>query len=56
LIEKTIELDDDPLQMLHNLVNDVLPRYEDQGPLEDHPLLKSDTVVQYYQVNDIHIV
>ncbi|KAL4206758.1 Fanconi anemia protein FANCD2, partial [Rhizopus microsporus] len=49
LIEKTIELDDDPLQVLHNLVNDVLPRYEDQGPLEDHPLLKSDTVVQYYQ-------
>lgn len=45
-----IELNDDPLQVLHELVNDVLPNFEREGALENHPLLKSDTAVQYYQV------
>ncbi|KAG1473756.1 hypothetical protein G6F56_000766 [Rhizopus delemar] len=49
LVEKMIELNDDPLQVLHELVNDVLPNFEREGALENHPLLKSDTAVQYYQ-------
>ncbi|KAI9258491.1 Fanconi anemia protein FancD2 nuclease-domain-containing protein [Sporodiniella umbellata] len=49
LVEQTVELSDDPLQVLHELVNNVLPRFESEGILEDHPLLKQDTSVQYYQ-------
>ncbi|KAG1141804.1 hypothetical protein G6F37_006431 [Rhizopus arrhizus] len=49
LIEQTIELNDDPLQVLHELANDVLSRFESEGLLEDHPLLRKDTAVQYYQ-------
>ncbi|CAO3636846.1 unnamed protein product [Mucor hiemalis] len=49
LVEQWIELSEDPLDVLHNLVNNVLPRFEEEGKLEEHPLLKVDTVIQYYQ-------
>jgi hypothetical protein len=50
-LEQWIELSEDPLDVLHNLVNEVLPQFEEEGKLEGYPLLKNDTVVQYYQVN-----
>lgn len=50
MLEQWIELSEDPLDVLHNLVNDVLPRYEEEGKLEEYPLLNDDTVIHYYQV------
>ncbi|KAI9304749.1 Fanconi anaemia protein FANCD2 [Cunninghamella echinulata] len=49
LVEKGIELSDDPLQTLINYVNLVLPTFDKEGKLEEYPLLKSETVVAFYQ-------
>ncbi|KAI9475361.1 Fanconi anemia protein FancD2 nuclease-domain-containing protein [Zychaea mexicana] len=49
LVGQAIELDKDPLQALHTYVNQVLPQYNEEGRLEDHPLLRDDTVIYYYE-------
>ncbi|KAG0165038.1 Fanconi anemia group D2 protein [Apophysomyces sp. BC1034] len=49
LVEQAIELDNNPLQVLHDYVNIVLPTFERDGRLEGHPLLRDDTIVVYYQ-------
>ncbi|KAI8065299.1 Fanconi anaemia protein FancD2 nuclease-domain-containing protein [Gongronella butleri] len=49
LLEKTIELSEDPLSLLNQYVNVVLPAFEREGRLADHPLLSKHTVVSYYQ-------
>ncbi|CAO3631631.1 unnamed protein product [Cunninghamella blakesleeana] len=49
LVEKGIELSKDPLQNLMNYVNIALPTFEREGKLDGYPLLKSETVVIFYQ-------
>lgn len=49
-MEQAIELDQDPLSTLHDYVNNVLESFEENGSLEEHPLLRTDTVLSYYQV------
>lgn len=51
MVEQWIELSEVPLDVLHDLVNTVLPRFEEEGKLEEHPLLKADTIVQFYQAS-----
>ncbi|KAI9312717.1 Fanconi anaemia protein FANCD2, partial [Dichotomocladium elegans] len=49
LLEQAIELHQDPLTELHNYVEVVLPTYDQDGPIDEHPLLRQDTVLFYYQ-------
>ncbi|KAI9366554.1 Fanconi anemia protein FancD2 nuclease-domain-containing protein [Pilaira anomala] len=49
LIEQFIELNDDRLDILHELVNGTLPQFEEEGSLEIFPLLRDETIVQHYQ-------
>ncbi|KAG2226033.1 hypothetical protein INT45_002499 [Circinella minor] len=50
LVEQAIELDKDPLQTLHTYANQVLPEFiEDGTRLDDHPLLRNDTLINYYE-------
>ncbi|KAI7899702.1 Fanconi anaemia protein FANCD2 [Cokeromyces recurvatus] len=49
LFEQFIELNQDPLSILHNLVDIVLPEFEEEQSLEQYPLLKEETIVQHYQ-------
>ncbi|KAI7882271.1 hypothetical protein K492DRAFT_145306 [Lichtheimia hyalospora FSU 10163] len=49
LLEQAIELDQDPLSTLHSYVDDVLENFEENGSLDEHPLLRTDTVLSYYQ-------
>ncbi|KAI8343466.1 Fanconi anaemia protein FANCD2 [Chlamydoabsidia padenii] len=49
LVEKVIELENDPLKILVHYVNKVLPAFEKGERLEFYPLLKSETVVPFYQ-------
>ncbi|GAA5812259.1 hypothetical protein MFLAVUS_005709 [Mucor flavus] len=49
LIEQFIELNEDSIDILHELVNNTLPQFEEEGHLEVLPLLKDETVVQHYQ-------
>ncbi|KAI8067238.1 Fanconi anaemia protein FANCD2 [Thamnidium elegans] len=49
LIEQFIELNEDSIDVLHELVNNTLPQFEEEGPLEILPLLKDETIVQHYQ-------
>lgn len=55
-MEKGIELSKDPLQNLMNYVNIALPTFEREGKLDGYPLLKSETVVVFYQVLIIIII
>lgn len=50
MFEQSIELSEKPLEVLHHLVNNVIPRFEQDGNLEEYPLLNSDTIVHHYQV------
>ncbi|KAI8093433.1 Fanconi anaemia protein FANCD2 [Halteromyces radiatus] len=49
LVEKAIELHEDPLRLLIHYVNEVLPTFEREEQLESYPLLKSETEVSFYQ-------
>ncbi|KAI9263884.1 Fanconi anemia protein FancD2 nuclease-domain-containing protein [Helicostylum pulchrum] len=49
LIEQFIELNEDSIDIIHELVNNTLPQFEEEGPLQVLPLLKDETVVQHYQ-------
>ncbi|KAL0093289.1 Fanconi anemia protein FANCD2 [Phycomyces blakesleeanus] len=55
LVEKSIELSEDPLQVMYEYMTFVLPTYERDScderdrVVEDYPLLRPDTVLYYYQ-------
>ncbi|KAK4518683.1 uncharacterized protein ATC70_008905 [Mucor velutinosus] len=49
LFEESIEKSPEPLALLSTVVNTELSKYEQEGILENYPLLKSDTVNQHYQ-------
>ncbi|KAI8982985.1 Fanconi anaemia protein FANCD2 [Pilobolus umbonatus] len=49
LVEQSVELSDTPLEVLHTLVNNILPQFEEEGSIEEYPLLKNDTIVHYFQ-------
>ncbi|KAI8991036.1 Fanconi anaemia protein FancD2 nuclease-domain-containing protein [Mycotypha africana] len=49
MIEQLIQLCDDPLSLMHNFIDTILPQYEAEGALDEFPLLKADTVLQHYQ-------
>jgi hypothetical protein len=48
-LEQSIKLNRDPLGVIENLVGQVLPAYEQDGTLEDHPFLVEETKPQYCQ-------
>lgn len=50
LFEESIEKSPESLELLSEFVNTELRKYEEEGTLENYPLLKSDTVNQHYQV------
>ncbi|KAI9470627.1 MAG: Fanconi anemia protein FancD2 nuclease-domain-containing protein [Benjaminiella poitrasii] len=56
LFEQFIELNEDPLSILHNIVDVVLPEFEEEQRLEQYPLLKEETIVQHYQATINQIV
>ncbi|KAL7326472.1 hypothetical protein PS15p_208812 [Mucor circinelloides] len=49
LFEESIEKSPESLELLSEFVNTELRKYEEEGTLENYPLLKSDTVNQHYQ-------
>ncbi|GAN01786.1 Fanconi anemia, complementation group D2 isoform X2 [Mucor ambiguus] len=49
LFEESIEKSPESLALLSQFVNTELSKYEEEGTLENYPLLKSDTVNQHYQ-------
>lgn len=49
LFEESIEKSPESLALLSRFVNTELSKYEENGVLENYPLLKSDTVNQHYQ-------
>ena len=54
MVEQAIELDEDPLEALHTYANQVLPEFIEGGSrLDDHPLLRNDTIINYYEVNNL---
>jgi hypothetical protein len=48
-LEQSIKLNRDPLGVIENLVGQVLPAYEQDGALEDHPFLVEETKPQHCQ-------
>lgn len=53
LFEESIEKSPESLTLLSKFVNTELSKYEQEGALENYPLLKSDTVNQHYQVSSV---
>ncbi|KAI8384780.1 Fanconi anaemia protein FANCD2 [Radiomyces spectabilis] len=49
LIERSIALSDDPAAVLYNYTTEILPEFERQGGFEQYPLLRTETLVDYYQ-------
>ncbi|CEP15345.1 hypothetical protein [Parasitella parasitica] len=49
LFEESIEKNPASLSLLSDFVNTKLPQYEQDGALQEYPLLKSDTINQHYQ-------
>ncbi|KAI8874525.1 hypothetical protein K501DRAFT_281242, partial [Backusella circina FSU 941] len=56
LLEQRIKLNEDPLGVIDNLVNEVLPSYEQDGTPETHPFLVEETVPQYCQAIILQII
>lgn len=51
LFEESIEKSPESLTLLSRFVNTELSKYEEEGALQNYPLLKADTVNQHYQVS-----
>ncbi|OBZ85627.1 Fanconi anemia group D2 protein [Choanephora cucurbitarum] len=49
LFEQYIELSKNSLEVLHDIVNDELPKFEEERGLKEYPLLREDTIVDHYQ-------
>ncbi|RCH92843.1 Fanconi anemia group D2 protein, partial [Rhizopus stolonifer] len=49
LFEQYIELSKNPLEVLHDIVNRVLPAFEEEQSLKEYPLLREDTLINHYQ-------